>query len=103
MEHPKFLKRSIHDFSFTPESVTRKNPKFSIGHNVSLFAQIVSKLDLLSNTVESQTAQINALERRIEELTLSSKGNTQINKANQAAVKKIEAMADRIAAMAASS
>lgn len=31
------------------------------------------------------------------------KGNTQINKANQAAVKKIGTMADRVAAMAASS
>lgn len=87
-EHPKFLKRSINDLSFTPEPVTRKTPKYSEGHDVSLFAQIVSKLDSLSIIVESQSAHIKALGKRIDELMVSSKGNTQINKANQAAVKK---------------
>lgn len=102
-EHPSFLKRSINDLSFTPERIARKNLRLSEGHDSSLLAEILSKLSLLSDTVDSQTARIVALEKRIEELTTHSKGNTQINKANQLAVKKIEIMADQVAAMAASS
>lgn len=69
----------------------------------SLFSQILSKLELLSKTVESQTAQIVALETRIEELTMLSKGNNQVNKANGAVTCKIETTADRVAAMASTS
>lgn len=65
--------------------------------------QILSKFELLSETVESQTAQIVVLETRIEELTMLSKGNNQANKANRAATRKIETMADRVAAMASTS
>ena len=100
-ENPSFLKRSINDLSFTPEPVTRK--RFSQTQDNILLTQILSKLDLLSNTVESQTAHISALEKRIEELTFHSKGSTQASKANQVAAKKIETMADRVAAMAATS
>lgn len=40
---------------------------------------------------------------RIEKLTTLSKGNNQSNKANWAATRKIETMADRVAAMASTS
>ncbi len=93
-ENSNFLKRSINDLSFTPEPLTRKNPRTWQKSEDSLFSQILSKLELLSETVESQTAQIVALETRIEELITLSKGNNQANKANRAATRKIETMAD---------
>ncbi|MCJ1349973.1 hypothetical protein MMC31_008216 [Peltigera leucophlebia] len=102
-EHSSFLKKSINDLSFTPEQVTRKNPRFLEGHDNGILAQILSKLGSLSDTVNSQTALILALEKRVEELASPSKGCTQANKANHLAVKKIETMADRVAAMAATS
>lgn len=102
-EYPSFLKRSINDLSFTPERIARKNLRLSKRHDNSLLAQILSKLSSLSDIVDSQTAHIIALEKRIEELTTHSKENTQINKASQSAIKKIETMADRVAAMAATS
>ena len=61
------------------------------------------RLESLTQTVESQTMHILALEKQIKELTTHSKGNIQANKANRAATKKIETMADRVAAMAATS
>lgn len=74
LENPNFLKRSINDLFFTPEPVTRK--RFSQTQDNILLTQILSKLDLLSDTVESQTAHILALEKRIEKLTFHSKGST---------------------------
>lgn len=99
----KVLKRSINDLSFTPEPLTRKNPKTGQNIEDSFLSQILFKLELLSKTVESQTAQIVALESRIEELTMLSKGNNQVSKANRAATCKIETMANRVAAMASTS
>lgn len=58
---------------------------------------------MLSKTVESQTAQIVALETRIEELIMLSKGNNQVNKANRAVTRKIETTADQVAALASTS
>lgn len=101
LENPNFIKRSINDLSFTPEPITWK--KFLQTQDNSLLSQILSKLDPLSNTVESQIAHILALEKRIEELILHSKRNTQASKANQVVAKKIETMAERVAAMAATS
>lgn len=66
-----------------------------------IFRQILYKLDSLSQTVASQTAHIQALEKQVEELTTLAKGNIQEDKTNQAATKRIETMADRVAAMAA--
>lgn len=88
-ENHNFLKRSINDLSFTPEPDTRKNPRPLHSQNNSLLTQILSKLPALSNTVESQTAHIVALEKRIEEVTFHSKGNTQASKANQVAAKRL--------------
>ena len=96
-----FLKRSINDLSSTPEPVTRKNPGITKEIENILLSQILSKLDKLSETVETQTGYILALEKKIEELSAHSKGNIQTAKANRAATKKIETMADRVAAMAA--
>lgn len=92
-ENSKFLKRSINDLSFTPEPIVRKNPRIHHFQDSSLLTQILSKLDVLSETVESQTAHIVALEKRIEELTFQSKGHTQANKVNRGATKKIETIA----------
>lgn len=100
-ENSKFLKKSINDLSFMPEPIVRKNSRTHHFQDSSLFTQILSKLDMLSETVESQTAHIVALEKRMEELTFQSKRQTQANKANRGATKKIETMADRVAAMAA--
>lgn len=59
------------------------------------------KLESLTQTVESQTTHILALEKQITELTTHSNGNIQANKANRAATRKIDKMADRVADMAA--
>lgn len=96
-----FLKRSINDLSSTPEPITRKNPRITKEIESILLSQILSKREKLSETVESQTAHILALEKKIEELSTHSKGNIQTVKANRAATKKIETMADREVAMAA--
>ena len=95
-----FLKRSLDDLSFTPEPPVRKNPRTLQKIKDHLLVDILSKLESLSKVVESQTAHIVALESRVEELSTLSKGNLQANKANRAATKKIETMADRVAAMA---
>ena len=100
---PKFLKRSINDLSFTPEPLERKNPRTSQMDENLILGQILAKLDSLSQTVETQTKHIRALEKQVEELTTQAKGNTQANKASRAATKKIETMAERVAAMAATS
>lgn len=99
-ENANLLKRSINDLSFIPEPITRKSPRTSNEEGAGLFMQIMAKLQSLSKTVESQTAHIVALETRIEELCVHSKGSNQADKANRAATKKIETMADRVAAMA---
>ena len=69
----------------------------------SILKQILVKLESLAQTVESQTTQILALKKQLKELTMHSKGNIQANKGSQATTKKIETMADRVAAMAATS
>ncbi len=102
-ENSHFLKRSINDLSFTPEPLIRKFPRTWQKSKDSLFLQILSKLELLSETVKSQTTQIVALETRIEELTTLSKRNNQANKANRAETQKIETIADRVAAMTSAS
>ncbi|MCJ1345401.1 hypothetical protein MMC31_003608 [Peltigera leucophlebia] len=93
----KFSKNS------TPGPIIRKNPRIHHFQDISLLTQILSKLDVLSETVESQTAHIVALEKRVEELTSHSKGQTQAIKANRGVTKKIETMPDRVATMAATS
>ncbi len=100
---PKFLKRTINDLSFTPKPLERKNPRATRMDESFIFKQILSKLDSLSQTVETQTKHICTLEKRVEELTMQIKGKAQANKASQAATKKIETMAERVAAMAATS
>ncbi len=99
-ENSNFLRRSINDLSFTTEPLTKKNSRTWQKSEDSLFSQILSKLELLSETVESHTSQIVALETRIEKLTTLSKGNNQANKENGAATRKIKTMADRVAAIA---
>ena len=98
-ENSNFLKRSINDFSFTPEPLIRKFPRTWQKSKDSFFLQILFKLELLSETVESQTTQIVALETRSEELTTLLKRNNQANKANRAETQKIKTMADRVAAI----
>ncbi|MCJ1345737.1 hypothetical protein MMC31_003946, partial [Peltigera leucophlebia] len=102
------------DLSFTPEPPVRKNPRTLHKIKDHLHVDILSKLESLSKVVESQiahivalklrvnsqTAHIVALESRVEELSTLSKGNLHANKANRAATKKIETVADRVAAMA---
>lgn len=83
---------SINDLSFTFKLVTKKNSGFLEGHNNGFFGQILSKFRSFSDTVNSQTAHIITLEKRIKELTSYSKGNTLANKAK--AVKKIKTMKD---------
>ena len=95
-----FLKRSINDLSSTSEPVIRKNPRITKEIENILLSQILSKLEKLSETVESQTAHILSLEKKIDELSIHSKGNIETAKANRVATKKIETMADRVAAMA---
>lgn len=96
-----FLKRSINDLSFTPEPLTRRNPRITQGDENTILRQILSKLDMLSQTVKSQSAHILTLEKQLEEFTTHSKGDIQADKANRATTKKIEIMADRVAALAA--
>lgn len=48
-EKPNFLKRSINDLLFTPEPLTKKNPRV----DSSLLNQILSKLETLSGTRKS--------------------------------------------------
>lgn len=55
-----------------------------------IFRQILYKLDSLSQTVASQTAHIQALEKQVEELTTLAKGNIQEDKTNQAATKGLK-------------
>ena len=98
-----FLKRSINNLSFTPERLTRKNPKNTLGDENSILKQVLVKLETPTQTVESQTTHILALEKQLGGLNTHSKGNVQANKASRAATKKIETMADRVAAMAAKS
>ncbi len=95
-----FLKRSINDLSSTPQPVIRKNPRITKEIENILLSQILSKLEKLSETVESQAAHIFSLEKKIDELSILSKGNNKTAKANRVATKKIETMADRVAAMA---
>lgn len=102
-ENANFLKRSINDLSFTPEPPIRKNPRIQDLRDNSILCQILSKVEALSKTVEGQSAHIIALEKRIEELTSQSKIHLQANKKNRGATKKIESIADRVAAMAATS
>lgn len=102
-ENANFLKRSINDLSFTPEPPIRKDPRIQDLRDYSILCQILSKVEALSKTVEGQSAHIIALEKRIEELTSQSKIHLQANKTNRGATKKIESMADRVAAMAATS
>lgn len=95
-----FLKRLLDDLSFIPEPPVRKNPRTLYKIKDHLLVDILAKLESLSKVVESQTAYIVALESRIKKLCILSKGNLQANKANRAATKKIETMADQVAAMA---
>lgn len=82
-EYSNSLKRSINDLSFTLAPVTKK--RFLKTQDNSFPTQILSKLDLLSDTADSQTAYIIALEKPIKELTPHFNGNTKANKANQVA------------------
>ncbi len=100
---PKFLKRTIDNLSFTPELLEQKNLRTTHMDESFIFKQILSKLDSLSQTVETQNKHICVLENRVEELTMQTKGNAQANKASQAATKKMETMTERVAAMAATS
>lgn len=84
-----------------PKPIVRKNLRIHHFQDSSLLIQILSKLDMLSETVESQTAYIEsqiahiiALKKRMEELTFQSKGLMQANKANRGATKKIETLTD---------
>lgn len=74
-----------------------------LGEENSILKQILVKLESLAQTVESQNTHILALRKQLEELTMHSKGNIQANKGSRATTKKIETMADRVAAMAATS
>ena len=96
-----FLKQSINNLSSTPEPVTQKNSGIIKEIKNILLSQILLKLDKLSKTVKTQTRYILALEKKIEKLFTHSKRNIQIAKVNRAATEKIETMADRVAAMAA--
>ena len=100
---PKFLKRTINDLSFTLEPLERKNPRTTRIDESFIFKQILSTLDSLSQTVETQTKHICALEKRVKELNMQTKGNAQANKASQAVTKNIETIAERVAAIAATS
>lgn len=101
--NPKFLKRSINDLSFTLETPEQKNLRTSRIDESLVLGQILSKLDALFQTVETQTKHIRALEKQVEELTMQAKGNTQANKASRAATKKIETMMEKVATIAATS
>ncbi len=93
-EQLNFLKRSINDLSSIPESVIQKNPRITKEIENILLSQILSKLEKLSETVESQTEHILSLEKKINELSIHSKRNIETAKANRVAIKKIETMAD---------
>lgn len=109
-KNAKNLKRSINDLSFMPKPIIWKNLRTHHFQDSSLLIQILSQFDMLSDSVESQTAHIKshtahiiALEKRKEELIFQFKVLTQANKANQGATKKIETITDRVAAIAATS
>lgn len=89
-----FFKRSINNLLFTSEPVIRKNPRITKEIENILLSQILSKLEKLSETIESQTAYILSLEKKIDELSNHSKRNIKTAKANRVATKKIETMAD---------
>lgn len=52
-ENSKFLKRSINNLSFTPKPIIRKNPRIHCFLDSSFLTQILSKLDILWEIVES--------------------------------------------------
>ncbi len=68
-----FLKRSINNLSFTPKPVTRKNPEITEEIKNILLNQILSELDKLSETVETQIGYILALEKKSRSSLLTQK------------------------------
>lgn len=67
LKNSNFLKKLINDLFFIFKLITKK--KFLQTKNNSFFTQILSKLDLFSNTMESQIVHILTLENRIEKFT----------------------------------
>lgn len=57
-ENSKFFKRLINDLSFTPKPIVRKNPRTHHFQDSSFLTKILSKFNMLLETVKSQTAHI---------------------------------------------
>lgn len=74
-ENSKFFKKSINNLLFTLKLIIKKNLRIHHFWDSNLVTQILSKLDIFSKTIKSQTAHIGsktahivALEKWMEEL-----------------------------------